>query len=464
MRITNVRRTGVSLKLYRNFLSVSLFLIALSLVFSGCVPPQNSPNTAQQPASPANAVNSAVGGPAPSPAAGTRPEHNLPITLPLLGAMLADEGFVRELKERAGLNDEQIQRLQQLSDNATQGLDESDPLAAPGSTRQSVETAMRAIRGEIGDDKANQVFQLMRERYEGGGEFLAMKPNTIPTDTRIVVNAPAYRMDIFREGQLVKTYKVAIGYPEFPLPTGLRKATSIIFNPTWTPPDEPWVRGKVQPGKKVEAGSKLNPLGPVKIPIGLPSLIHGGKQPSKLGSFGSHGCVGLTDQQILNFSKELSALAGQPISDEQIRSYRADKTKTEDIKLTNPVPVELRYETIVVENGALHIYRDVYEHGTNTAENLERVLSVYGLSLNDLSPDIRTQVEAALRDMAYDAQGNPVDQSGGANSNANTNANKNSANNSAKVTRSIKGQKEVVINIPQLAGKGYPAPVNLSQQ
>jgi len=61
-------------------------------------------------------------------------------------------------------------------------------------------------------------------------------PNAVPTDTRVVVNIPAYRMDLFEEGQLVKTYQVGIGTPEFPLPTGLRKAESVIFNPTWTVP------------------------------------------------------------------------------------------------------------------------------------------------------------------------------------------------------------------------------------
>ena len=47
------------------------------------------------------------------------------------------------------------------------------------------------------------------------------RPNAVPTDTRIVINAPAYRMDIFRDGKLEKSYKVGIGYPEFPLPRGM---------------------------------------------------------------------------------------------------------------------------------------------------------------------------------------------------------------------------------------------------
>src|SRR5437016_10014557 len=77
-------------------------------------------------------------------------------------------------------------------------------------------------------------------------------PNAVPRDTRIVVNIPAFRMDVFRNGSLIKSYKVGIGYPQFPLPQGLRKAQMIIFNPTWTPPDSPWVDSmKVTPGEVI---------------------------------------------------------------------------------------------------------------------------------------------------------------------------------------------------------------------
>src|SRR5204863_2513123 len=165
-----------------------------------------------------------------------------------------------------------------------------------------------------------------QEAHASGG-----KPNSVPADSRVVVNIPAYRMDVFESGKLVKSYKIGIGYPEFPLPTGLRKAETIIFNPTWTPPDEPWVEspgGKIKIGEKIEAGDKLNPLGSIKIPIGLPSLIHGGKAPAKLGGFASHGCVGLTNSQVNNFAKELARLSGTQISDEQIAAYEKNKTET----------------------------------------------------------------------------------------------------------------------------------------
>jgi hypothetical protein len=267
-------------------------------------------------------------------------------------------------------------------------------------------------------------------------------------------------MDIFRDGKLTKSYKIGIGYPEFPLPAGLRKASEIIFNPTWTPPDEPWVKGKFAPGKKVEAGSKDNPLGPIKIPIGLPSLIHGGKNPARLGNFASHGCVGLTNAQIQDFAAELSALTDKPLTPAEIKEYEKAKTETKSVKLAEPVPVELRYETIVVtDDGKLSIYRDVYERGTNTEDNLRRVLDAVGVSFDSLPAADQEKIREALEKMAIDATGNPVDPSS---SPANANANGNSkSKGSDKVTNNIKGSRQVVFDIAALKGKGYPVPVNL---
>src|SRR5437763_14882659 len=119
-------------------------------------------------------------------------------------------------------------------------------------------------------------------------------PNAVPKDTRIVVNIPAFRMDVFREGSLLKSYKIGIGYPQFPLPTGFRKAEMIIFNPTWTQPNESWAS---DPGAVTPAGTAGNPLGPIKVPIGGANLIHGGKALAKIGTYASHGCIGLTNDE-----------------------------------------------------------------------------------------------------------------------------------------------------------------------
>ncbi|HEV7859977.1 MAG TPA: L,D-transpeptidase [Pyrinomonadaceae bacterium] len=421
---------------------------------------------------------------APSPASQAQQANAAPLTLPVLDAFFADESFPKELKSSLQLTDDQINKLRTIAREETARLSESSAeQQGSGRTASARTRAAEQIKAVIGEEKTQQLAALVRERWSGGGEDNASNtgPNTgaspgtaatngagpnaasgkafnaVPADTRIVVNAPAYRMDVFENGRLVKTYKVGIGYPEFPLPTGLRKASDIIFNPTWTPPDSPWVATmkKVKAGEKVEAGSKLNPLGPIKIPIGLPSLIHGGKSPAKIGGFASHGCVGLTNPQVQDFARMLGQIGGANLTDADIANYAKNKTETKDVKLAHSVPVELRYETIVVEDGKLHVYRDVYDHNTNTEENLRAVLTQYGVTLDQLSEQERAQVLQALKDMSHDAGGQSAANSAPDKSGANKNAARTS-----HVTRTVKGKKEVVIEIAALKGKGYPAPVN----
>jgi lipoprotein-anchoring transpeptidase ErfK/SrfK len=438
----------------------SALAFALLVSASGCAPnaPTNSVST--------NASATPAATPAATPVAVASPNAgaaNLPVTLPVLDAMFADESFAGELQSKLQLTDEQVARLRQIAREETASLTEEG--AQSGTTAAATRRASEKIKSVVGDEKAAGFAAFVSERWSGGGgDALAAKPNSVPTDTRIVVNAPAYRMDVFEGGRLVKTYRVGIGYPEFPLPQGMRKADTIIFNPTWTPPDEPWVKGKVKPGEKVEAGSKLNPLGPLKIPIGLPSLIHGGKNPARLGTFASHGCVGLTNEMVQDFAVVLAGASGTQLTPEDVQNYSKNPEKTQNVKLNTPVPVELRYETIVVEDGRLHIYRDVYDKGTNTEDDLRRVLEVYGVKLEDLSEQERAQVSDALRAMARDAYGNPTDAGPTPTPDAKDKKTTNAKDKekSGHVTYSVKGQKELTIDIAALRGKGYPAPVNLS--
>lgn len=462
----------------KHFAPTVVLTIAGSFLLAACEPGTTAPTSNANVGNTA-ATNQTVAT-TPAPAASPkvedrRAEVNLPVTLPVLDAMFADESFGAELQSKLGLTAEQIERLRTVSREAVGNLNESESDDNAGSTTEATKRAQEQIRSIVGEEKTAQLASLVRERWQpsdlnnaAAGNNGEQKPNNVPSDTRIVVNAPAYRMDLFKDGQLVRSYKIGIGYPEFPLPTGMRRAETIIYNPTWTPPDEPWVKGKVAPGKKVEAGDKLNPLGPIKIPIGSPSLIHGGKNPARLGGFASHGCVGLTDAQVQQVALDLAQLTGTGLTAEDAANYGKNKTETKNVKLAQAIPVELRYETIVVENGKLKIYRDVYERGTNTEENLRAVLQANGVAYDSLSEAERQKISAALKQMARDPAGNPVDASqananGNANGNQNKNANNaNNQNKDVKETKTIKGAKEMTIELAALKGKGYPAPVDFN--
>jgi lipoprotein-anchoring transpeptidase ErfK/SrfK len=285
-------------------------------------------------------------------------------------------------------------------------------------------------------------------------------PNAVPQDTRIVVNIPAFRMDLFRDGTLVKSYKIGIGYPQFPLPRGFRKAEMLIFNPTWTQPNESWASN---PGEVVAAGDPGNPLGPIKIPIGGANLIHGGKPLAKIGNFASHGCVGLTNAQVKDFAKVLADATNTQLTPQTMLSYLRRPTRTQVVKLAQVVPVELRYETIVAQEGKLHIYRDVYNQKTNTEENLRAVLDANGATFDKLSDEEKSRVTEALNIVSGRAKKQPTPAPLPANATAADRAAAAAARKAeAQRLKKMRSQREFVIEISALTAKGYPAAVNLN--
>ncbi len=381
------------------------------------------------------------------------------MTLPALDALFYEPDFAKALKSQLGLTIMQIEKLKSAAHTSIRDLSEDGVDA--GSAKAATQQYEERIKEILGDDKAQQLVQLVNDRYSRGLEGLApTQPNFVPKDTRIVVNAPSFRLDVFQDGKLLKTYRVGIGYPEFPLPTGMRNADTLIFNPSWTPPDEPWVKGKFAPGQKVSGANEDNPLGVIKIPIGMPSLIHGGKPLEKIGNFASHGCVGLTNAMVQDLAGYLAQLGGSDLSPADIKKMKGSKTRS--VKLPNRVPVDLRYETIVAENGTLHIYRDVYERGTNTLENAKSVLQVYGIDYNKLNSQEQEELNTALNEMNRDARGNAISTDTIPPSKDGVPASKIGRSKKGKVTSKVKGEKEAQVTIAALQGKGYPAPVTLN--
>jgi lipoprotein-anchoring transpeptidase ErfK/SrfK len=290
--------------------------------------------------------------------------------------------------------------------------------------------------------------------------ILLKGPNAVPKDTRLVVNIPAFRMDVFHNGTLLKSYKIGIGYQQFPLPTGFRKAEMIIFNPTWTQPNESWAS---DPGLIVPAGASGNPLGPIKIPIGGANLIHGGKPLYKIGTYASHGCVGLTNDEVKDFAKVLAEATKTDLTDDTIAGFLKHRTRTQVVKLPKPVPVELRYETIVIQDGQLHIYRDVYNKNTNTEENLRAVFDTNSMSLDKLSEEEKTQARDALNAMSLHPKKQPTPAPTPiANQTREEKAAAAAARKAeAERQRQLRNQKEIVIDVAALSGKGYPPPKDL---
>ena len=110
------------------------------------------------------------------------------------------------------------------------------------------------------------------------------------------------------------------------------------------------------------------------------------------------------------------------------------------------------------------IYRDVYDQNTNTEENLRAVLEANGVRFEDLSSDDKTQAMEALNALSSHPKKQALKSSVGKGENlAKTAANASERKAEAERQSKLRNQKEIVMEIAALSGKGYPAPVNLDK-
>jgi hypothetical protein len=230
------------------------------------------------------------------------------------------------------------------------------------------------------------------DRLTGGHiEMAELEPDQ--PDIRITLNIPSFRLTLWQNGKEVKSYYIGVGMKEHPLFIGDREATEIIWNPEWIPPDSDWVSEikSVQPGEIIKASDPRNPLGKMKIPLGGRYLIHQAAKASDVGNLVSHGCVRMPRTNLYDLAEKIIAARGAKVSRKRIEAAKRS-SKTLVVRLKEPVPVDINYDTMVIEDGVLHIYPDVYSRGTNRPAGLRAELQASNVDATNLS-------EAAIKQM-----------------------------------------------------------------
>ncbi len=204
-------------------------------------------------------------------------------------------------------------------------------------------------------------------------------------NVRVTVNVPAFTMTLWQSDKEIKSYYIGVGKKDFPIPVGMRSADKIILNPNWIPPDSEWVRKSpdVEPYQKISADDPLNPLGKIKIPLGQAYLLHEAQSPSDIGNLVSHGCVRVLRDDLFEMTQMISKARNLSISNEEIAAARKNSERRV-INLDGDIPVDINYDSIIVENGVLTIYPDVYERKTNTVENFRAELESYGVDVSKI--------------------------------------------------------------------------------
>ncbi|CAN5593297.1 hypothetical protein BH18ACI3_BH18ACI3_18010 [soil metagenome] len=219
------------------------------------------------------------------------------------------------------------------------------------------------------------------------------------SNIRITLNVPAFQMTLWQDGKEVRSYPVGVGMLDFPIVIGIREASSIEWNPVWIPPSSDWIEksSTVKAGEIILPTDRRNPLGKLKIPLGYGYLLHQAKGPGDMGSLVSHGCVRVMQADLYDLAEKIVAARGLDVSPAQIAAAKRNK-KTLIAPLAPTVPVEITYDTIVVEGGRLHLYPDVYNHKRNTVENVRKELRSSGIDDDRLT-------DAAIKRMVAAASG-----------------------------------------------------------
>lgn len=131
--------------------------------------------------------------------------------------------------------------------------------------------------------------------------------HTADPPTRLVVSLSARQLKVVENGDVVRTYDIAVGRPSHPTPTGSFRTGDIIWNPPWRPPPTDWARNqRYQP-----PGAPANPMQGVKIYFKAPYyFIHGTNDPDSMGEAASHGCIRMVPDDAIALARRIEAAGG----------------------------------------------------------------------------------------------------------------------------------------------------------
>ena len=125
----------------------------------------------------------------------------------------------------------------------------------------------------------------------------------------IVVNRKDFRLKLFHDLHLQKTYKIAVGRVGLETPAGLYHIQNKAENPAWHVPKSAWA-GKLA-GKVIPAGDPGNPIKARWMGIFDGAGIHGTDALSSLGTAASHGCVRMAIPDVIELYDEVPV--GAPV-------------------------------------------------------------------------------------------------------------------------------------------------------
>jgi murein L,D-transpeptidase YcbB/YkuD len=205
---------------------------------------------------------------------------------------------------------------------------------------------------------------------------------------RLVLHVPAARLDVWQEGSLLRSYRVAVGAKAFPTPTGEFELSEITWNPWWVPPNSEWAKDE-----KPQPPGARNPMGRVKLLFGEGAyFLHGTSDTASLGRPASHGCVRMSNPDALELARFVVNVAGPYLPAATLDTLERATGLTRRVSLDCRVPLVVRYDLAEVRDTVLELYRDVYARGLNLRTEALTGLARAGFTTADINLDKLDQI------------------------------------------------------------------------
>lgn len=120
------------------------------------------------------------------------------------------------------------------------------------------------------------------------GTARSFTPEPVEPAVHVEINIPEFKLRVYRDGQVIRTFPVGVGRPGYPTPIGHFRVITAVEHPIWENP-------YMGPGARRIGAGKDNPLGTRWIGFHRTAQgeygMHGTDSPETVGKLSSHGCI-----------------------------------------------------------------------------------------------------------------------------------------------------------------------------
>ncbi len=211
-----------------------------------------------------------------------------------------------------------------------------------------------------------------------------------PGELHLELNIPTLQLIVYEGNRVLRTYPVAVGKHDHPTIEGSFAITHAEWNPWWRPPPgRAWTRGR-----EITPPGPNNPMGRVKLFFEPLYFIHGTSEAESIGSAASHGCVRMRNADVIALGRLVQERGGANVSPAEMDRILAQARTTRYVRLSRPIPLVIHYSPVVVQDGELRVYPDLYARRAIHPESVYQALLTAGY---DPAAVQRTAVQEVLK-------------------------------------------------------------------